>query len=285
MNSESESVDWVANFRDKFYTLCAEADTIIPQEPIEYVRNQCLTAGESIKQFCTELADDAKAVFLEDFCFIPKCPRQEENADSSPRNISNVNIDCNQESTPLVTFFSPPLLSTEPNFSHMEKGNIGNLAEAKFAVEVEEYKLPCDEVTSSPSTCSTEATHSFDEDSVRSECESRNELLEVEHVSVSVRENMTSEESRESGVADVNKETAQQDQNLDESLIVVDSGECRSDYAIKPYRLTYQKMLKKFCKKRRSRKSGRQVISAENDAEEWERLDEEDMNESEWEIV
>ncbi|EYU28073.1 hypothetical protein ABFS82_13G097600 [Erythranthe guttata] len=276
MNSENGSVDWVANFRDKFYTFCAEADTIIPQEPIEYVRNQCLTAGESIKQFCTELVDDAKAVLSEDFCFLPKCPKQEKNADSPPRNISSINIDCNQESTSPGASYSPPLLSTEPNFSHMEKGNIGNLVE---------YKLPCDEVTSSSSTCSTEAIHSFDKDSVRSESESPNELLEVEHVSVSVRENMTSEESRESSVADVSKETAQRDQNLDESLIVVDSGECRSDSVIKPYRLTYQKMLKKFCKKRRSRKSGRQVISAENDAEEWERLDEEDMNDSEWEIV
>ncbi|KAL7089118.1 hypothetical protein ACP275_13G169100 [Erythranthe tilingii] len=273
MNSESESVDWVANLCGKFYTLCAEADTIIPQEPIEYVRNQFLTAGENIKQFCTELVDDAKAVFPEDFCFIPKCPKQEENTDSPPRNTTSINIDYNQESTSPIASYSPPLLPTN---SHTEKGNIGNLVE---------YKLPCDEVTSSSSTCSTEATHSFDKDSVRSECESPNELLEVEHVSVSVREYMTSEESRESSVADVSKETAQRDQNLDESLIVVDSGECRADSVIKPYRLTYQTMLKKFCKKRRSRKSGRQVISAENDAEEWERLDEEDMNDSEWEIV
>ncbi|KAI3456168.1 hypothetical protein Pfo_012831 [Paulownia fortunei] len=368
MDSESKGLPWVANLRHRFNTFCLEADSIIPQEPIEYVRNQFLTAGESLKLFYSELVEDALPILkvgsLEEHG--PTSPKQQEITGLPSHKMSNTSVDDDQEGRSAVNS-SSPLLRTEPvgemydDFSLKEKGNIGmrmgvvenpvmettqsskieilatfsepdgegnnfrgltveevecdahtNLStsvqslvvdssekteeicifpEGKSAAELEEYKLPDDEVTYSASAWSTEAIQSCD--SIRSECEPPNGLLEIELATLSdpgLPKRIHAGEAPDSYVTELGREATQPSgwETLDESLILVDSDEFCSDSDIEADNLFYQKtktpVLNKKLAKKHSCETASQGIDAETDAKKWERLDE-DFCDSDWEII
>lgn len=102
----------------------------------------------------------------------PLSPKQEGNTGSPSHRMSNVPMRMadfleldgptspkHEEISSLTS--SSHLLPTEPDFSCTDNGSNGILPETNLVLEVEENKLPGDEVTSSASSCRTDTTHSI----------------------------------------------------------------------------------------------------------------------------
>ncbi|XP_073309366.1 uncharacterized protein [Primulina huaijiensis] len=58
MDSGSKGQAWFENLRHRFSTFCSEADEIICQDSVKYVRTQLITAGENLMHLCSELVED-----------------------------------------------------------------------------------------------------------------------------------------------------------------------------------------------------------------------------------
>ncbi|XP_073029981.1 uncharacterized protein [Primulina eburnea] len=58
MDSGSKGQAWVENLRHRFSTFCSEADEIICQDSVKYVRTQLITAGENLMHLCSEIVED-----------------------------------------------------------------------------------------------------------------------------------------------------------------------------------------------------------------------------------
>ncbi|XP_075478091.1 uncharacterized protein LOC142519078 isoform X2 [Primulina tabacum] len=58
MDSGSKGQAWVENLRHRFSTFCSEADEIICQDSVKYIRTQLITAGENLMHLCSEIVED-----------------------------------------------------------------------------------------------------------------------------------------------------------------------------------------------------------------------------------
>ncbi|GFP96669.1 hypothetical protein PHJA_001811000 [Phtheirospermum japonicum] len=175
MSSESKALAWVANLSHQFNNFCSEADAIIPQEPIEYLRNRFVTAGESLKQFCSEIFEDALSVGCLD-ARGPTSPRKDEEithlpscklSKTTPLPAEPMGKIYEDLSSKVAVVKNPEIETSEPSKNSVQCSwvieypeEIANFEEDHFAPKVDENKLQNDEVsqaTSSTSPCSMEA--------------------------------------------------------------------------------------------------------------------------------
>lgn len=152
------------------------------QEPIEHVRNQFLTAGDSLKQFYLDLTKDVLPIFKwhspqENG---PKSPKQEENTGLPRDNKSTISTDDGQDgisealkSVSLMSYAGPlvkihigcvpeeRMYVFEESFAARAKfaasaqslavgsyddiDESSNICDSEFSPEIQEYKVPDDE--------------------------------------------------------------------------------------------------------------------------------------------
>ncbi|XP_073127913.1 uncharacterized protein [Henckelia pumila] len=237
MDSGCKGQAWVDNLRHRFSTFCSEADEIICQDSVKYVRTKLITVGENLMNFCSEIVEDVITDFSVDSAGEngPASPTQEQDGNFPAQKMLSIHIDTEQDGKSCEMNSSSTLLSIKPlgerctDIQYDGKDEVSNhFGKQSLDEHNNAHELPDDEVTcSSSGSTKTIQSNEFDQPSC---C-----------------------------------------QKLEESIIMVNSDECYSDLDMETNYLSLENTKVKFCTLKKkigsehSFRSASQAIYSETD--------------------
>lgn len=300
---------WVGNICQKFETVYLEVDEILSQEPLKYVENQLQTVSANVKQFCSEIIKDVLPPSSLDPVKVAVSDLPvNQNTDTTAHKKSNVKIINEDSKKELGNVNCWPNHSSVKSVKgeHFDSSSEQNVDDGLY----EKSKVNFNENPIKENQCRPEIRHGqsdkewdqplqLDENlssDVSSALPSSNSVTvescehEVPDIGLTLNDALSPESCERSDNL-VIEETRNDEMNLAESCIMVDSNElCFLSSGVGKHK-SYKRMLKQVIVSRMRRGKKQQATwSSVVDAESFtsstqSELMKKEFNESEWEIV